>query len=142
MDNPYTAPLLTEAIEDGYERLIAPAIEREIRGSLTEKAEDGAISVFGKNLEQLLLAPPIAGKVVLGWDPAFRTGCKLAVVDATGKVLDTKVIYPTPPQNKVAESKAELKKLIGKYNISLISVGNGTAFARVRAGDCGADQRA
>ncbi len=127
MDNPYTAPLLTEAIEDGYERLIAPAIEREIRGSLTEKAEDGAITVFGKNLEQLLLAPPIAGKVVLGWDPAFRTGCKLAVVDPTGKVLDTKVIYPTAPQNKVEESKRELKKLIAKYHVDLISVGNGTA---------------
>ena len=127
MDNPYTAPLLTEAIEDSYERLIAPAIEREIRGSLTEKAEDGAITVFGKNLEQLLLAPPIAGKVVLGWDPAFRTGCKLAVVDPTGKVLDTKVIYPTAPQNKVEESKRELKKLIAKYHVDLISVGNGTA---------------
>ena len=113
--------------EDSYHRLIQPAIEREIRNELTEKAEDGAINVFGKNLEQLLMQPPITGKVVLGWDPAFRTGCKLAVVDATGKVLDTKVIYPTPPQNKVAESKAELKKLIGKYNISLISVGNGTA---------------
>ncbi|MCM1100076.1 MAG: RNA-binding transcriptional accessory protein [Clostridium sp.] len=125
--NPYTTPLLKEAVEDSYERLIAPAIEREVRNALTEKAEDGAISVFGKNLEQLLLQPPIAGKVVLGWDPAFRTGCKLAVVDATGKVLDTKVIYPTAPQNKVAESKAELKKLIKKYNVDLISVGNGTA---------------
>ena len=107
--------------------MIAPAIEREIRNELTEKAEDGAISVFGKNLEQLLLQPPIAGNVVLGWDPAFRTGCKLAVVDATGKVLDTKVIYPTAPQNKVEEAKAELKKIIKKYNVSLISVGNGTA---------------
>ena len=114
-------------IQDSYSRLIAPAIEREIRNDLTEKAEDGAISVFGKNLEQLLLQPPIAGKVVLGWDPAFRTGCKLAVVDETGKVLDTKVIYPTAPQNKVAEAKAELKRLIKKYNVSLISVGNGTA---------------
>ena len=114
-------------MEDSYDRLIAPAIEREIRNDLTEKAEDGAINVFGKNLEQLLLQPPIAGKVVLGWDPAFRTGCKLAVVDATGKVLDTKVIYPTAPQNKVEESKAELKKLIKKYNVDLISVGNGTA---------------
>lgn len=112
---------------DSYNRLIAPAIEREIRNDLTEKAEDGAISVFGKNLEQLLMQPPIAGKVVLGWDPAFRTGCKLAVVDATGKVLDTKVIYPTAPQNKVEEAKAELKRLIKKYGISLISVGNGTA---------------
>ncbi len=126
-DNEYTNPLLQEAIEDSYDRLIAPAIEREIRNELTEKAEDGAISVFGKNLEQLLLQPPIAGKVVLGWDPAFRTGCKLAVVDPTGKVLDTKVIYPTAPQNKVEEAKAELKKLITKYQVDLISVGNGTA---------------
>ncbi|MDE7254149.1 MAG: RNA-binding transcriptional accessory protein [Acetatifactor sp.] len=126
-DNPHTTPLIQEAVADSYERLIAPAIEREIRNDLTEKAEDGAISVFGRNLEQLLLQPPIAGKVVLGWDPAFRTGCKLAVVDATGKVLDTKVIYPTAPQNKVEESKAELKKLISKYNVDLISVGNGTA---------------
>jgi uncharacterized protein len=118
---------LQETIKDSYERLIAPAIERDIRNELTEKAEDGAISVFGKNLEQLLMQPPIAGKVVLGWDPAFRTGCKLAVVDGTGKVLDTKVIYPTAPQNKVEESKKELKKLIDKYNVSLISVGNGTA---------------
>ncbi len=126
-DNPYTAPLMREAIADSYERLIAPAIEREIRNALTEKAEDGAIAVFGKNLKQLLMQPPIAGKVVLGWDPAFRTGCKLAVVDATGKVLDTRVIYPTAPQNKVEESKAELKKIIKKYNVDLISVGNGTA---------------
>lgn len=126
-ENEYTAPAMKEAIADSYERLIAPAIEREIRNDLTEKAEDGAINVFGKNLEQLLMAPPIAGKVVLGWDPAFRTGCKLAIVDATGKVLDTKVIYPTAPQNKVEESKAELKKLIEKYNVDLISVGNGTA---------------
>ena len=126
-DNSVTAPILEDVISDSYVRLIAPAIEREIRNDLTEKAEDGAISVFGKNLEQLLLQPPIAGKVVLGWDPAFRTGCKLAVVDATGKVLDTKVIYPTAPQNKVNEAKAELKKLIKKYNVSLISVGNGTA---------------
>ena len=126
-DNPVTSPILEEVIADSYDRLIAPAIEREIRNDLTEKAEDGAIGVFGKNLEQLLLQPPIAGKVVLGWDPAFRTGCKLAVVDETGKVLDTKVIYPTAPQNKVAEAKAELKRLIKKYNVSLISVGNGTA---------------
>lgn len=126
-DNPVTTPVLQEAAEDSYDRLIAPAIEREIRNELTEKAEDGAIHVFGKNLEQLLMQPPITGKVVLGWDPAFRTGCKLAVVDATGKVLDTKVIYPTAPQNKVAEAKAELKKMIQKYNIDLISVGNGTA---------------
>ena len=126
-ENEYTTPVICAAVEDSYDRLIAPAIEREIRNDLTEKAEDGAINVFGKNLEQLLLQPPIAGKVVLGWDPAFRTGCKLAVVDATGKVLDTKVIFPTAPQNKVEESKAELKKLIKKYNIDLISVGNGTA---------------
>ena len=126
-ENPVTTPILQEVALDSYQRLIAPAIEREIRNELTEKAEDGAISVFGKNLEQLLLQPPIAGQVVLGWDPAFRTGCKLAVVDATGKVLDTKVIYPTAPQNKVEEAKAELKKIIKKYNVSLISVGNGTA---------------
>ena len=126
-ENEYTTPVICAAVEDSYDRLIASAIEREIRNDLTEKAEDGAINVFGKNLEQLLLQPPIAGKVVLGWDPAFRTGCKLAVVDATGKVLDTKVIFPTAPQNKVEESKAELKKLIKKYNVDLISVGNGTA---------------
>ena len=126
-DNEYTTPVIKEAIADSYERLIAPAIEREIRNDLTEKAEDGAINVFGKNLEQLLLQPPIIGKVVLGWDPAFRTGCKLAVVDPTGKVLDTKVIYPTAPQNKVEEAKTELKRLIKKYNVDLISVGNGTA---------------
>ena len=127
INNEYTTPVLKEVAQDSYRRLIEPAIEREIRNELTERAEDGAISVFGKNLEQLLMQPPIAGKVVLGWDPAFRTGCKLAVVDETGKVLDTKVIYPTAPQNKVAESKAELKRLIKKYHISLISVGNGTA---------------
>ena len=126
-DNPYTTPVLKEVIADSYRRVIAPSIEREIRNELTEKAEDGAIRVFGKNLEQLLMQPPIAGQVVLGWDPAFRTGCKLAVVDATGKVLDTTVIYPTAPQNKVAEAKAVLKKLIQKYGITLISVGNGTA---------------
>ncbi len=122
-----TAAVLRETIADAYERLIAPAIEREIRNDLTEKAEDGAIKVFGKNLQQLLMQPPIAGQVVLGWDPAFRTGCKLAVVDATGKVLDTTVIYPTAPQNKVEESKAVVKKLIAKYHITLISLGNGTA---------------
>ena len=121
------APVLREVIADAYERLIAPAIEREIRSDLSEKAEDGAIKVFGKNLQQLLMQPPIAGQVVLGWDPAFRTGCKLAVVDPTGKVLDTTVIYPTAPQNKVAEAKAVLKKLISKYHITLISLGNGTA---------------
>ncbi len=126
-DNPYTTPILKEVAEDSYKRLIAPAIEREIRNELTEKAEDSAIVVFGKNLTQLLMQPPIVGHVVLGWDPAFRTGCKLAVVDETGKVLDTKVIYPTEPQNKVEESKKILKQMIKKYNISLISVGNGTA---------------
>lgn len=126
-DNQYTTGIIREAIEDSYERLIAPSIEREIRNQLTETAEAGAIKVFGKNLEQLLLQPPITGHVVLGWDPAFRTGCKLAVVDATGKVLDTTVIYPTAPQNKVTEAKAVLKKLIKKYNVTLISVGNGTA---------------
>lgn len=126
-DNPHTTPVLREVAEDSYKRLIAPAIEREIRNELTEMAETGAIKVFGKNLEQLLLQPPIAGRVVLGWDPAFRTGCKLAVVDGTGKVLDTIVIYPTAPQNKVEEAKAILKKMIRKYHISLISVGNGTA---------------
>ena len=126
-ENPYTIPYLKEAVADSYQRLIAPAIEREIRNSLTEEAQEGAIRVFGKNLEQLLMQPPIRGQVVLGWDPAFRTGCKLAVVDATGKVLDTVVIFPTAPQNKVAEAKAVLKKLIAKYHITLISVGNGTA---------------
>lgn len=128
-DNPYTSPALIAAAEDSYKRLIAPAIEREIRNELTEKAEDGAIEVFGKNLHQLLMQPPIAGKVVLGWDPAFRTGCKLAVVDATGKVLGTTVIYPTAPTTpaKIQASKDLLKKIIPKYNVSLISLGNGTA---------------
>ena len=126
-ENPNTEAALKEAAEDAYDRLIAPAIEREIRSSLTEMAEDGAIRVFGKNLEQLLMQPPIVGQVVLGWDPAFRTGCKLAVVDPTGKVLDTTVIYPTAPQNKVEEAKTVLKKLISKYHITLISLGNGTA---------------
>ncbi len=128
-DNPHTTPILKEVIEDSYKRLIAPAIEREIRNDLTEKAEDGAITVFGKNLEQLLMQPPIVGQVVLGWDPAFRTGCKLAVVDATGKVLDTTVIYPTAPTTpqKIAAAKDTLKKLIKKYGITLFSVGNGTA---------------
>ena len=126
-ENSNTTQILKDIVADSYSRLIGPAIEREIRNELTEKAEDGAISVFGKNLEQLLLQPPIAGRVVLGWDPAFRTGCKLAVVDATGKVLDTVVIYPTAPQNKVEEAKKVLKKLIEKYHITLISVGNGTA---------------
>ncbi len=126
-DNPHTTPVLKAVIADSYHRLIAPSIERELRNELTEKAEDGAIRVFGKNLQQLLMQPPIVGQVVLGWDPAFRTGCKLAVVDATGKVLDTVVIYPTAPQNKVAEAKTILKKLIARYGITLISVGNGTA---------------
>jgi len=119
--------LLKEAIEDGFKRLIKPAIEREIRSQLTEKAEDGAITIFGQNLKQLLMQPPIAGRNVLGWDPAFRTGCKLAVVDNTGKVLYTTVIFPTAPQNKVAESKKIVLDIIKKYNVSLISLGNGTA---------------
>ncbi len=128
-DNPFTASLLKEAVEDSYRRLIAPAIEREIRNNLTERAEDGAIAVFGKNLEQLLMQPPIAGQTVLGWDPAFRTGCKLAVVNPTGKVLGTAVIYPTAPTTpqKIQASKELLKKIIKKYNITLISLGNGTA---------------
>ena len=126
-ENPYTSPVLEAVVKDSYSRLIAPAIEREIRNALTEDAEEGAIRVFGKNLEQLLMQPPIAGQTVLGWDPAFRTGCKLAVVDPTGKVLDTVVIYPTAPQNKVKEAKEVLKKLISKYHITLISLGNGTA---------------
>ena len=128
-DNPHTEPVLKDVIRDSYSRLIAPAIEREIRNELTEKAEDGAIAVFGKNLTQLLMQPPITGQVVLGWDPAFRTGCKLAVVDPTGKVLGTTVIYPTAPTTpaKIKASKDLLKKIIQKYHISLISLGNGTA---------------
>ena len=126
-ENEETAEVLRATIADSYTRLIAPAIEREIRNELTERAEDGAIKVFGKNLEQLLMQPPITGQVVLGWDPAFRTGCKLAVVDATGKVLDTIVVYPTEPQNKVAETKKIVSSMIDKYGITLISVGNGTA---------------
>ena len=126
-DNEYTTPYLKECIADAYDRLIAPAIEREIRNTLTETAEDGAIKVFGKNLEQLLLQPPIAGKVVLGWDPGFRNGCKLAIVDATGKVLATKVVYPTEPFNKIEETKKIVADLIKKYNVNLISCGNGTA---------------
>lgn len=128
-ENPFTTPVLKVVVEDSYKRLIAPAIEREIRNELTEKAEDGAIEVFGKNLHQLLMQPPIAGRNVLGWDPAFRTGCKLAVVDATGKVLGTTVIYPTAPTTpaKIKASKDLLKKIIPKYNVSLISLGNGTA---------------
>lgn len=128
-DNPFTAPILKDVVDDSYKRLIAPAIEREIRNDLTEKAEDGAIEVFKKNLEQLLMQPPIVGQTVLGWDPAFRTGCKLAVVDPTGKVIGTTVIYPTAPTTpqKIKASKDLLKKIIAKYNITLISVGNGTA---------------
>ncbi len=126
-DNPYTSPLLKETVKDAYDRLIAPAVERDIRSDLTSKAEDGAIDVFGKNLKQLLMQPPVSGCTVLGWDPAFRTGCKLSVVDPTGKVLDTVVIYPTEPQNKVEESKKIVKALIKKYGVNLISVGNGTA---------------
>ncbi len=126
-ENEYAAPILREVAEDSYHRLIAPAIEREIRSSLTEQAEDGAIRVFGKNLEQLLMQPPIANQVVLGWDPAFRTGCKIAVVDATGKVLETTVVYPTEPQNKIEATKKTVRALIDKYHITLFSVGNGTA---------------
>ena len=126
-DNPYTTPVLKAVAEDGYRRLIGPSIEREVRSALTEKAQEGAIRVFAKNLEQLLMQPPIAGQVVLGWDPAFRTGCKLALVDPTGKVLDTVVIYPTAPQKRVDEAKRVLKKLIDSYHVSLISLGNGTA---------------
>ena len=125
--NPYTTPMLEAAAEDSYRRLIAPAVEREVRNALTEKAEEGAMTVFGKNLHQLLMQPPIKGQTVLGWDPAFRTGCKLAVVDPTGKVLDTVVIYPTKPQKKIDQAKEVLKKLVKKYGITLISLGNGTA---------------
>ena len=126
-DNSETEQILSDVIADSYDRLIAPAIEREIRNALTETAEDGAIKVFASNLQQLLMQSPIAGQTVLGWDPAFRTGCKLAVVDPTGKVLDTVVIFPTAPQKKVAEAKKTVKALIKKYGITLISVGNGTA---------------
>lgn len=126
-DNPHTSPILKEAVNDSYERLIAPSVERELRNELTDAAEDNAIGVFGENLAQLLMQPPVAGKAVLGWDPAFRTGCKLAVVDSTGKVLDTTVIYPTMPQNKAEEAKRTVKSLIKKYGITLISIGNGTA---------------
>ena len=126
-DNKYTTPSLSAAVADSYKRLIFPAIERDIRSELSEKAEDGAIRVFGENLKQLLMVPPIAGHTVLGWDPAFRTGCKLCVVDPTGKVLYTNVIYPTPPQSRVSEAKQELKKIVEKYGVDLISLGNGTA---------------
>ena len=128
-ENPITTPVLEAAVEDAYKRLIAPAIEREVRNDLTEKAEEASIGVFGKNLQQLLMQPPIVGRVVLGWDPAFRTGCKLAVVDSTGKVLDTTVIYPTAPTNekKIRAAKDKVKEWIETYGISLISIGNGTA---------------
>ena len=125
--NPYTTEMMEAAAEDSYRRLIAPAVEREVRNALTEKAEEGAMTVFGKNLPQLLMQPPIKGQTVLGWDPAFRTGCKLAVVDPTGKVLDTVVIYPTEPQKKIDQAKEVLRKLVRKYGITLISLGNGTA---------------
>ncbi len=125
--DPDTFTYIKAAVKDSYDRLIAPAIERELRNQLTEEAEDGAIRVFASNLEQLLMQQPIAGKVVLGWDPAFRTGCKLAVADPTGRILDTTVIFPTAPQNKVREAKKVLKDLVNKYNVSVISVGNGTA---------------
>ncbi|MCR4945492.1 MAG: RNA-binding transcriptional accessory protein [Lachnospiraceae bacterium] len=135
-DNGQIKTLLEDTVKDAYERLIMPSIEREIRNDLTEKAEDAAIKVFGENLKQLLMQPPIAGRVVLGWDPAFRTGCKIAVVDPTGKVLDTTVIFPTEPQNKVAESKAVIKKLVEKHNVSIISLGNGTASRESEAVIC------
>mgnify|MGYP002545438751 FL=1 len=125
--NPYTTEMMEAAAEDSYRRLIAPAVEREVRNALTEKAEEGAMTVFGKNLKQLLMQPPIKGQTVLGWDPAFRTGCKLAVVDPTGKVLDTVVIYPTEPQKKIDQAKEVLRKLVREYGITLISLGNGTA---------------
>ena len=125
--NPYTTEMMEAAAEESYRRLIAPAVEREVRNALTEKAEEGAMTVFGKNLKQLLMQPPIKGQTVLGWDPAFRTGCKLAVVDPTGKVLDTVVIYPTEPQKKIDQAKEVLRKLVRKYGITLISLGNGTA---------------
>ena len=125
--NPYTTEMMEAAAEDSYRRLIAPAVEREVRNALTEKAEEGAMTVFGKNLQQLLMQPPIKGQTVLGWDPAFRTGCKLAVVDPTGKVLDTVVIYPTEPQKKIDQAKEVLRKLVRKYGITLMSLGNGTA---------------
>ena len=125
--NPYTTEMMEAAAEDSYRRLIAPAVEREVRNALTGKAEEGAMTVFGKNLQQLLMQPPIKGQTVLGWDPAFRTGCKLAVVDPTGKVLDTVVIYPTEPQKKIDQAKEVLRKLVRKYGITLISLGNGTA---------------
>ena len=132
-DNPYTTQVLKDVVKDSYDRLIAPAIEREVRGTLTETAEAGAIKVFGKNLEQLLMQPPISGRVVLGWDPAFRTGCKLAVVDETGKVLDTAVIYPLPAQGRVREAKEILRRMILKYKVSIVAIGNGTAGRETEA---------
>ena len=126
-DNPNTKTLMEETVLDAYNRLIAPAIERDIRSEMTEKAQEGAITVFGKNLKQLLMQPPMEGRTVLGWDPAFRTGCKLAVVDPTGKVLDTVVVYPTAPQCKVEQAKKTVHEMIKKYHVSVISVGNGTA---------------
>ncbi len=126
-NNPSTNQIMQETIEDSYKRLISPSIEREIRTDLTEKAEEGAIKVFGENLKQLLLQPPIKDKVVLALDPGFRTGCKTAVIDGTGKVLETGVIYPVPPHNKIQESKDKLKPWIKKYGVELIAIGNGTA---------------
>ena len=126
-DNAQTTPVLKEVVEDCYRRLIAPAIEREIRNDLTEKAEESAMGVFRENLKQLLLQPPIKGKTVLALDPAYRTGCKIAVIDETGKPLETTVVYPTPPQNKTAEAEKKLTALIKKYDVDLISIGNGTA---------------
>lgn len=126
-DNPITTPVLQAVAEDSYKRLIAPSIEREVRNILTEKAQEGAIKVFGKNLEQILMQPPVANQVVLGWDPGYRNGCKLAVVDTTGKVLDTAVIYPTEPFHKVREAKEIIKNLVAKHHVTLISLGNGTA---------------
>ena len=125
--NRFTTPIIKESVEDSYKRLISPAIEREIRNYLTEKAEEKSIEVFAKNLNQLLMESPLIGKTILGWDPAFRTGCKLAIIDETGKVLDTALIYPTEPQNKVTESIKTVRELIKKYNINVIAIGNGTA---------------
>ena len=125
--NPHTTPIIKESIKDSYKRLISPAIEREIRNLLTKKAEEKSIKVFAQNLNQLLMESPLSGKTILGWDPAFRTGCKLAIIDRTGKVLDTALIYPTEPQNKIKESKKIVRDLIKKYDIDVIAIGNGTA---------------
>lgn len=125
--NKFTTPIIKESVEDSYKRLISPAIEREIRNYLTEKAEEKSIEVFAKNLNQLLMESPLVGKTILGWDPAFRTGCKLAVIDNTGKVLHTDLIYPTAPQNKVQESVKTVRNLINQYDINIIAIGNGTA---------------